>query len=219
MTTLLDNKGQGKVGDALAEGIQANARLSILSGLFSIYGYSVLKKQLARVGGLRLLIPSNDTPAGSGSERPFRMVTHEYPPAAVREAIINAVVHADYSIGGMNIKVAIFNDRIEVTNPGMLPFGITLEAALSGVSKLRNRVIGRVFRELGLIEQWGSGMGRMITACQEAGLQSPRFEEIGNSFRVALRYFFAIKQIGLQVQIETSPIQCKMAKQGKYSIN
>ena len=115
-----------------------------------------------------------------------RRDTHEYPPAAVREAIINAVVHADYSIGGMNIKVAIFNDRIEVTNPGVLPFGITLEAALSGVSKLRNRVIGRVFRELGLIEQWGSGMGRMITACQEAGLQSPRFEEIGNSFRVTL---------------------------------
>jgi hypothetical protein len=73
MTTLLDNKGQGKVGDALAEGIQANASLSVLSGLFSIYGYSVLKKQLARAGGLRLLIPSNDTPAGSGSERPFRM--------------------------------------------------------------------------------------------------------------------------------------------------
>ncbi len=111
---------------------------------------------------------------------------HEYPPPAIREALINAVVHADYSIGGMNIKVAIFDDRIEITNPGMLPFGMTIEAAVSGVSKLRNRVIGRVFRELGLIEQWGSGMGRMIAACHNAGLQPPHFEEVGNSFKVTI---------------------------------
>ncbi|MGC9030559.1 MAG: ATP-binding protein, partial [Desulfomonilaceae bacterium] len=111
---------------------------------------------------------------------------HEYPPLAVREALINAVVHADYSIGGMQIRLAVFDDRIEIANPGMLPFGITMEAALSGVSRLRNRVIGRVFRELGLIEQWGSGIGRMIAACNEAGIAAPSFEEIGNSFRVTL---------------------------------
>ncbi len=111
---------------------------------------------------------------------------HEYPPAAIREAIINAVVHADYSISGMNIRVAVFDDRIEITNPGMLPFGLTLEAALSGVSKLRNRVIGRVFRELKLIEQWGSGIGRIMAVCRQSGLQPPLFQEVGNSFRVTL---------------------------------
>jgi len=110
----------------------------------------------------------------------------EYPPQAVRESIINAVVHTDYSIGGMDIKVAVFDDRIEITNPGFLPFGLTLDAALSGVSKLRNRVIGRIFRELKLIEQWGSGIGRMISSCKELGLQPPQFEEIGTSFRVTL---------------------------------
>ena len=71
MTVLLDNKGHGKVGDALAEGIQANARVSILSSLFSIYGYSALKKQLERADVLRLLIPSNDTPVASGDVKPF----------------------------------------------------------------------------------------------------------------------------------------------------
>ncbi|NQT70313.1 MAG: DEAD/DEAH box helicase family protein [Desulfobacteraceae bacterium] len=70
---LLDNKGQGKVGDALAEGIQANAHVSILSSLFSIYGYSSLKKQLERADVLRLLIPSNDTPVASGNAKPFRV--------------------------------------------------------------------------------------------------------------------------------------------------
>lgn len=73
MTKLLDNKGQSKVGDALAQSIQANASLSILSGLFSIYGYSILKKQLARAGILRLLIPSNDTPVNTGNEPSFRL--------------------------------------------------------------------------------------------------------------------------------------------------
>ena len=86
----------------------------------------------------------------------------------------------------MNIKVAIFDNRLEITNPGFLPFGLTLEAALSGVSKLRNRVIGRVFRELKLIEQWGTGLNRMISACKDQGLQPPLFEEIGATFRVTL---------------------------------
>jgi len=89
-------------------------------------------------------------------------------------------------LGGMDIKVAVFDNRLEITNPGFLPFGLTLETALSGVSRLRNRVIGRVFRELKLIEQWGSGMGRMISACTEQGLRPPLFEEIGASFRVTL---------------------------------
>lgn len=110
----------------------------------------------------------------------------EYPVAAVREAVINAVVHADYSIGGAGTKIAVFDDRIEITNPGLLPFGLTLEAALAGVSRLRNRVIGRVFRELGLIEQWGSGLGRIAAACRDAGLAAPRFEELGANFRVTL---------------------------------
>ncbi|MBL7223218.1 MAG: helicase, partial [Candidatus Brocadiae bacterium] len=70
---LLDNRGQGKVGDALAEGIQANARLSILSSCFSVYGYSALKEQLARAGALRLLVSSDDVPAASARERPFRV--------------------------------------------------------------------------------------------------------------------------------------------------
>ncbi|MBI4669605.1 MAG: putative DNA binding domain-containing protein [Elusimicrobia bacterium] len=109
----------------------------------------------------------------------------EYPQEVVREAVVNAVVHADYAINGAGTKVGIFDDRIEITNPGFLPFGLTLEAALSGVSQLRNRVIGRVFRELELIEQWGSGMGRMIAGCAEAGLAAPWFEEIGTIGRLA----------------------------------
>ena len=83
------------------------------------------------------------------------------PPAAVREAIVNAVVHSDYSQQGAPIRVAIFDDRLEVESPGLLPFGLTVDDLPLGVSKLRNRVIGRVLHELALVEQWGSGVPRM----------------------------------------------------------
>lgn len=66
------------------------------------------------------------------------------PPAAVREAVINAVAHAAYAQRGAPIRVSIFDDRLEVENPGLLSFGLTIENLPRGVSKLRNRVIGRV---------------------------------------------------------------------------
>jgi predicted HTH transcriptional regulator len=108
------------------------------------------------------------------------------PPIAVREAVVNAVVHADYAQTGAPIRLAIFDDRLEVENPGLLPFGLTLEDLPRGISRLRNRVIGRTFHTLGLIEQWGSGIQRMTAACRDAGLAPPALEEIGNRFRVTL---------------------------------
>ncbi len=120
----------------------------------------------------------------------------QYPPVAIREGIINAVVHADYSQSGAPIRVAIFDDRIEIENPGLLPFGLTVEEIYTGVSKLRNRVIGRIFRELGLIEQWGSGIQRILAACRETGIQEPLFEEIGTHFRVTL---FSIQRVSAPV--------------------
>ena len=109
-----------------------------------------------------------------------------YPMVAVREAIMNAIVHADYAQRGAPIRVALFDDRLEVENPGLLPFGLTIDDIQKGISKLRNRVIGRVFQELGLIEHWGSGIQRMTAACKDRGLDAPRFEEIGTHFRVTL---------------------------------
>jgi ATP-dependent DNA helicase RecG len=108
------------------------------------------------------------------------------PMVAIREALMNAVVHADYAQQGAPIRLAIFDDRIEIENPGLLPFGLTVEEIRQGVSKLRNRVIGRVFHELRLIEQWGSGIQRMFESCREAGLGTPKLEEIGLHFRVTI---------------------------------
>jgi predicted HTH transcriptional regulator len=108
------------------------------------------------------------------------------PPAAVRETIINAVAHTDYAQRAAPLRLSIFDDRLEVENPGLLPFGLTLEDLPRGVSKLRNRVIGRTFHALGLVEQWGSGIQRMTAACREAGLAAPVFEELATRFRVTI---------------------------------
>jgi len=121
------------------------------------------------------------------------------PLVAIREAVMNAVVHADYAQKGTRIRIAVFDDRIEIENPGLLPFGLTVEDIQQGVSKLRNRVIGRVFHELRLIEQWGSGIQRMNAACEDAGLNAPRLEEIGSHFRAT----FSSARVGNAKQDQT----------------
>lgn len=111
---------------------------------------------------------------------------HQFPPEAVREAVINAIVHADYAMKGVAIQFAVFSDRIELTNPGSLPFGQKLESALSGISKMRNRLIGRIFREIKLIERLGSGIPRIFGSYKDKLARMPQFEEINNHFRVTL---------------------------------
>src|SRR4030066_1197975 len=71
--------------------------------------------------------------------------------------VCSSDLHADYSLSGMRIMVAVFDDRMEIQNPGMLPFGMTLDDMMAGVSKVRNRVIVRALGVLGLVEEWGSG--------------------------------------------------------------
>lgn len=108
------------------------------------------------------------------------------PLVLLREAVINALVHADYSQRGAPIRISFFDDRIEIESPGILLPGMTIEDMRQGVSKIRNHVIARVFRELNLIEQWGSGVRRIFTEAQELGLPEPQFIEIGMRLRVVV---------------------------------
>lgn len=113
----------------------------------------------------------------------------EYPREAMREAMINAVIHRDYSIAGGRIRIFLFDDRIEFYSPGDLLPGVTVEKMqrLESQSKLRNPVIVEVFRDLGgFIEKMGTGIQRMARAMEEHSLPRPRFEELGGEFRVTL---------------------------------
>ena len=106
------------------------------------------------------------------------------PMTALREAVVNAVVHADYHQQGGPMRVAVYIDRVEIENPGYLLPGLTVDDLFAGVSRLRNRMIGRVFAERGYIEQWGSGIRRMAEACRGAGLALPVIEERPGRVRV-----------------------------------
>ena len=106
---------------------------------------------------------------------------------ALREVLVNAVAHADYSLTGIRIMVAIYDDRMEIQNPGMLPFGMTLDDLKAGVSKLRNRVIARVMGALNMVESWGSGYRRVVDACLSGGYPEPEWLEMGSAVRVVFR--------------------------------
>lgn len=118
------------------------------------------------------------------------------PLTILREALINAIVHADYSQKGDPVRISFFDDRIEIENPGILLPCMTIEDVKQGVSKIRNRVIARVFRELSLIEQWGSGFRRILKEAAELNLPEPVIEEIGMRVRVTV---FLAELIELQL--------------------
>lgn len=109
------------------------------------------------------------------------------PVSILREVLVNALVHSDYSLRGTPIRVAFFDDRIDVESPGHLMPGMTVEDMKSGISRIRNPVIARVFRELQLVEQWGSGVKRIFDDAREQGLPEPCITEIATGIRFTVR--------------------------------
>ncbi|CDN30560.1 ATP-dependent DNA helicase [Mucinivorans hirudinis] len=95
---------------------------------------------------------------GATVEGVYTVSRWEYPVKAMREAIRNAVVHRDYSLTGKDVKVAIYDDMVEITSPGLLPPSIDYAAMESRQSDARNKVIAPVFKKLGIIDQWGNGL-------------------------------------------------------------
>ncbi len=97
------------------------------------------------------------------------------------------------------VQVCIFDDRVEITSPGMLFGGLTLEMMMSGSSKIRNTGIAGIFSRMHIIEGWGTGVQRMFDGCEEYNIQPPKFTEIGDSFRV--EFFRKMKNIQENVHV------------------
>jgi len=104
----------------------------------------------------------------------YRQDVYEIPPDAIRELIINAVVHRSYLDHG-TIQVAVYDNRLEITSPGKLPMGQTMERMKEGYSKIRNEALAHAFAYMNLIKHWGSGIPRIIDKVKAAGLQEPEF--------------------------------------------
>ncbi|GDY95794.1 ATP-binding protein [Bifidobacterium adolescentis] len=104
----------------------------------------------------------------------YRQDVYEIPPEAIRELIVNAVVHRSY-IDHSSIQIAIYDDRLEITSPGRLPMGQTIERMKQGYSKIRNEALALAFEYMGYIEHWGSGILRVMQQVRDAGLPEPEF--------------------------------------------
>ena len=112
-----------------------------------------------------------------------------YPPPATREALANALCHRDYTIHGGSIGVAIYADRLEVTSPGSLHFGITPEKLFEPhESKPWNPLIAHTFYRRGVIEEWGGGTLKMIELVNEAELPPLEIEDAGSWVAVRFRH-------------------------------
>jgi len=120
--------------------------------------------------------------------KPKRKEVWEYPLEALREAVINAIVHRDYTAPS-NVQVEIYDDRIEIWNPGGLLPGITIEDLYKKEHKsvIRNKLISQIFYDIGYIEKYGSGTIKIIELCRRHGLPSPEFKEVFGGFSVVFR--------------------------------
>jgi len=118
----------------------------------------------------------------------FREDRQPVPAEALREIILNAVMHRDYTQPGSYVAIAVFDDRIEVRSIGALPRGVSAES-LSDTheSVLRNPLIAEAFHRTGAVEVWGRGTNRVIEECEKHGIEAPVFEERTGAVFVTFR--------------------------------
>lgn len=117
-----------------------------------------------------------------------RIDTSALPMLAVREALVNAVCHRDYSSRSGYISIAIFDDRVEIWNNGTLPNELKLsDLKRKHDSVLRNNLIAKIFYLRGFIEAWGTGTTKILQLCKDEGLPVPTFSERTGGFLVTFK--------------------------------
>jgi ATP-dependent DNA helicase RecG len=110
----------------------------------------------------------------------------EYPEAAVREILVNAVAHRDYAVRGEGIRISLYADRLECYSPGRLPGHVTVDN-IETERFSRNEVLVQALSDLRLIERLGYGIDRVVKQMASAGLPSPSFRETAAGFLVTLQ--------------------------------
>lgn len=114
-----------------------------------------------------------------------RKEIYEISPTIIREILLNALCHRLY-IQKSCIQVSIYDDRLVVVSPGSLYGGLTIEEAISGYSVTRNEGIAEILSQSMLIENWGTGLQRVIQKCKEDHLKKPKFEVSASAFSVTI---------------------------------
>lgn len=114
-----------------------------------------------------------------------RVEKYEFPDLALREAIVNALVHRDYSNKGTYVQVTIYANRIEVSNPGTLTPGVTIEN-LKNAQFSRNNILAQIMRDMDYMEEFGRGIDLIYAQMLQWDLPEPLFKNVSNVFKVTL---------------------------------
>jgi ATP-dependent DNA helicase RecG len=133
-----------------------------------------------------------------------RIDKRDYPAEALREALLNAVTHRDYSFSGSTL-ISIFDDRIEFVTIGGLVRGLTFNDIMLGVSALRNQNLANVFYRLKLIEAYGTGILKINESYADCNVK-PQFEVTDNAFKITLPN---INYAGDRKELPTAPVKVK----------
>ena len=130
----------------------------------------------------------------------------DYPMDAIREIVINMIVHRDY-MSSTDSVIKIFDDRIEFFNPGSLPSSISEEDLLTGdyTSVYRNKLVSVIFKEAGVIEKYGSGIKRINDAFVEYGLPAPKYDNMLSGFRVTTYLMGGTQETTQETTQEATP--------------
>jgi len=143
----------------------------------------------------------------------------DYPLEALREAVINALIHKDY-LSTAEIQIKIYDDRLWIWNPGKLPKQLTIESLKREHSSFpKNPLIASVFYYAGFIERWGSGTKRMIDLCKSQGLPEPEFKEEFGGISVYFRKDIYTEEYLRKIGLNKRQIKAVMYVKEKKSIN
>lgn len=192
--TELEGKQVATVGGLLMFGKQPQRRLPHSSIMFAVFKGKDITDDLAdkkevmgtlpelidkTVGLIQLFLPNPSTIEGTR-----RLETTLIPLKVIREAVVNAVVHRDYSLSQRKMQVYVFSDRVEITSPGKLANTLTLAKIRYGNSAPRNIFLVKFLDNLRYFDGLGRGIPMMLKLMQERIV----FEEVGELFRVTLRF-------------------------------
>ena len=186
-------------------------KLNMMREMTGAYGYAVGFEGLIQY--LMAITPS-DMPIEGGS----RNTRTEYPEIAIRELVANALIHQDFSKTGTGPLIEVFDNRIEISNPGKCM--VEINRLVDSPPKSRNELIAALSRRMKMCEEAGGGWDKVVIACEAMHLPAPKVNPYDDSFKVTLRTRVEFRDLSFEDKIWTCYLHaCIKFIQGEHMTN